>query len=219
MLVVIESAIEACLVGELVGLLERVPFEDGKATAGWSARLVKQNTQASADPAIDMWRDRIAGLVAQHPMFQIAAMPKRIIGPLFSRYGVGDAYGAHVDEPVMDGARVDLSFTLFLSAPETYDGGELSIDSTAGVEAHKHAAGSLVLYPTTSLHFVSPVTRGVRYAAVGWVRSLVRDAARRELLFDLETARRSQFDRYGKTSEHDLLSKCHANLVRMWCDD
>lgn len=219
MLVVIESAIDPAHVGELVAMLERLPFEDGKATAGWSARLVKKNTQASADPAVDMWRARITGLLEQHPIFHIAAMPKRIIGPVLSCYRVGDAYGAHVDEPIMDGARVDLSFTLFLSAPDTYDGGELAIDSSAGIETHKHGPGSLVLYPTTSLHFVTPVTRGVRYAAVGWVRSLVRDAARRELLFDLETTRRKLFDQHGKTHEHDLLSKCHANLVRMWCDD
>jgi PKHD-type hydroxylase len=119
----------------------------------------------------------------------------------------------------MGGARTDCSFTLFLSPPASYDGGELILSTSAGEDAYKLAAGSLVTYPATCLHRVAPVTRGTRLAAVGWVRSLIRDASRRELLFDLETARRRLFDREGKSEDGDLLAKCAANLLRMWCED
>jgi PKHD-type hydroxylase len=204
---------------ELHGYLRRAPYEDGRATAGWSAALVKRNEQVSDDPAGDMWRERVAIALSSHPVFRLAAQPKRIIGPIFSRYRPGDAYGIHADEPIMDGSRVDLAFTLFLSPPQSYGGGELVIDGAAGEEAHKYDAGSALLYPATALHRVVPVHEGVRYAAVGWVRSFVRSPANRELLFDLETARQQLFQAHGKTAEHDLLSKCYANLLRMWCED
>ena len=142
-----------------------------------------------------------------------------MLGPLFSRYQPGHAYGAHVDDALMGGVRSDLAFTLFLSEPDSYDGGELVIDSTAGEEGFKLAPGSVITYPATTLHRVAPVTRGERLAAAGWVRSYIRDAGRRELLFDLDTARRRIFDREGKTAEGDLLAKCAANLLRQWCED
>ena len=141
-------------------------------------------------------------------MFALATRPKTIIGPLFSRYRPGHAYGTHVDDALIGGARTDVSFTLFLADPETYDGGELIIDTASGEESFKLPAGSLVTYPATMLHRVAPVTRGERMVAAGWVRSTVRDPAHRELLFDLETARRRLFDREGKTAEGDLLAKC-----------
>jgi PKHD-type hydroxylase len=129
-------------------------------------------------------------------------------------------YGTHVDDALMGDppVRSDLSLTLFLSDPASYDGGELIVESTAGDQAFRLPPGSLVLYPSSSLHRVEPVTRGVRRAAVGWVQSLVRDPARRELLFDLDTARRSLFDREGATREFGLLSKTVANLLRMWAE-
>jgi len=152
-------------------------------------------------------------------VFALATRPKTILGPLFSRYEPGHAYGAHVDDALMDGVRTDVSFTLFLSAPETYDGGELVIESAAGEDAFKLGSGSVLTYPSTTLHRVAPVTRGRRLAAVGWVRSYIRDPAHRELLFELETARRRLFEREGKTADGDLLAKCAANLLRMWCED
>ena len=152
-------------------------------------------------------------------MFALATRPKAIIGPLFSRYQPGHAYGTHVDDALIGGVRTDVSFTLFLSDPVSYDGGELIIDTASGEESFKLPAGSLVTYPATSLHRVAPVTRGERLAAAGWVRSHLRDPAHRELLFDLETARRRLFEREGKTVEADLLAKCAANLMRLWCED
>ena len=128
-------------------------------------------------------------------------------------------YGSHVDDALMGGMRTNVSFTLFLSDPKSYDGGALAIESTSGEESFKLAAGSLVAYPSTSLHRVTAVTRGARLAAVGWARSFIRDPARRELLFDLDTARRQLFARDGKSAEFDLVSRSLANLLRMWAED
>ena len=118
----------------------------------------------------------------------------------------------------MHGLRTDVSFTLFLADPETYDGGELVIESVSGEDEIKLPAGHLVAYDSTSLHRVAPVTRGERMVAVGWAQSHVRDSAKRELLFDLETAKRSLFAQSGKTPEFDLLAKTSANLFRMWAE-
>ena len=194
-------------------------FSEGRATAGWAARGVKNNLQAGEGPELNAVRELIATRLLEHTVFQLATRPKRLLGPLISRYEPGHVYGLHVDDAVMDGVRSDVAFSLFLSPPEAYDGGELVIESAAGEEVFKLAAGSLVSYPATCLHRVAPVSRGSRLVAAGWVRSLVRDPAHRELLFDLDTARRRLFDREGKTAEADLLAKCTANLLREWCDD
>jgi len=199
--------------------LANATFVDGKATAGWSAKLVKSNLQAGVSPEVERLRALIETRLVEHPVFALATRPKAIIGPLFSRYRPGHAYGTHVDDALIAGLRTDVSFTLFLANPDAYDGGELILDTAAGEEAFKLPPGSIVTYPATTLHRVAPVTRGERMAGAGWVRSHVRDAARRELLFDLETARRRLFDREGKTAEGDLLAKCAANLMRRWCDD
>jgi len=124
-----------------------------------------------------------------------------------------------VDDALMQGMRTDVSFTLFLSDPDTYDGGELVIETSAGEQPFKLQAGSMIVYPSTTLHRVAPVERGTRVAAVGWARSFVRNAEQREILFDLETARRDLFEREGKSGAFDLLSKCGTNLLRLWADD
>lgn len=154
-----------------------------------------------------------------HPLFQMAVRPKVLSPLLLSRYEPGRAYGRHVDDTLMNGMRSDVSFTLFLSEAASYRGGELVIETTVGEQEIKLEAGSLVLYPSTTLHRVEPVQEGVRLAAVGWARSFVRSAAQREILFDLETARRRLFERSGKSEEFDLLSKSTANLLRLWADD
>lgn len=199
--------------------LAKATFVAGAATAGWSAKLVKSNQQAGDSPEIEGLRAFIEARLAEHPVFALATRPKTIIGPLFSRYRPGHAYGAHVDNALIGGVRTDVSFTLFLSDPESYEGGDLIIDQPSGEEAFKLAAGGAVAYPATTLHRVAPVTRGERLAAAGWVRSYLRDPAHRELLFDLETARRRLFEREGKTADGDLLAKCAANLLRLWCED
>ena len=219
MLLSIADVLSVADLEEMRAGLATATFVDGKATAGWSARLVKSNLQASRGPELERVRGLVDTRLREPPVFALAVRPKTILGPMFSRYEPGHAYGAHVDDALMGGVRTDVSFTLFLAEPDSYDGGELVIDTAAGEEAFKLPAGSVVAYPASTLHRVMPVTRGARLAAVGWVRSFVRDPARRELLFDLETARRRLFDRDGKSAESNLLAKCAANLVRMWCDD
>jgi len=200
--------------------LRRVRFVDGAATAGFAARLVKNNRQAEASTrSLETTRKLVADRILGNDIFRRAVRPKALSPLLFSRYEKGMHYGSHVDDALMEGMRTDVSFTLFLSEPKSYEGGELTIESASGEETFKLDAGALVAYSATSLHRVSKVTRGVRFAAVGWTRSFVRDPARRELLFDLDTARRRMFAREGKSSEFDLISKSFANLLRMWVED
>lgn len=203
--------------------LGRIEFRDGRETAGWHARTVKRNTQASSsDERAVRLREEMGRQLEQHALFQMATRPRRFTPVLFSRYEPGMEYGAHVDDAVMRGpdgpVRTDVSFTLFLSDPDSYDGGELMIETTAGEETYKLDAGSLVLYPSSTLHRVNPVTHGIRLAAVGWVQSQVRDPGRREILFDLDTARRRIFDQEGKTETFDAISRSLANLTRMWAE-
>jgi PKHD-type hydroxylase len=166
-----------------------------------------------------MIRKLIAERILGNEVFQLAVRPRELSPLLLSRYEPGMHYGSHVDDALMDGIRTDVAFTLFLDDPGSYNGGELAIESAAGEDTFKLDPGALVAYPATSLHRVSDVTHGVRLAAVGWARSFIRDSARRELLFDLDSARRQLFAREGKSAEFDLLSKSFANLMRMWVED
>jgi len=210
------SADEIALVRET---LAQARFEDGRATAGFAARLVKNNEQATADRRIETIRKLVEERILANDVFDMAVRPKALTAVMFSRYESGMHYGGHVDDALMGGTRTDVSFTLFLSEPDSYDGGELVIETASGEDAVKLGAGSLVAYPSTTLHHVAPITRGVRLAAVGWARSYIRDAAQREMLFDLDTARRALFAREGKSAEYDLVSKSLANLMRMWVED
>jgi len=195
-------------------------FVDGLMTAGWASRLVKKNEQLAAGPGAQAAQKRVVDALAVNAVFSTAVMPQRIGPPLFARYTPGMSFGAHVDNAVMgaDHLRTDVSVTVFLAEPGTYDGGELVIDTASGEESYKLPAGSAVIYPSTTLHRVAEVTRGTREVAVTWVQSLVRSAERRELLFDLERARRALFERDGKTAEFDLLHKVASNLRRMWVE-
>ena len=159
----------------------------------------------------------VTDALRSHEVVRAAALPLRIVPPLLSRYAHRERYGNHVDDPVMQThrpVRTDLSVTVFLSDPASYEGGELVIVTPAGEDAIKLPAGDAVLYPSTTLHRVEPVTRGERFVAVTWIQSLVRDAAIRDILFDLDRARREVFDREGKSRLFDLIAKCHANLLR-----
>lgn len=200
--------------------LERARFIDGRETAGFAARTVKHNRQAEgSDRSLETVRKLIASRVTENNLFRLAVRPKTLSPLLFSRYEPSMHYGSHVDDALMGGMRTDVAFTLFLSEPDSYDGGELVIENAAGEDSIKLASGSLVAYPAATLHRVADVRRGVRLAAVGWARSFIRDPARRELLFDLDTARREMFARNGKSTDFDLVSKSLANLIRMWAED
>ncbi len=203
--------------------LSQVDFRDGRETAGWHARTVKRNTQADGtSDVVARLREKANAAIEGNPLFQLAVRPKVVKPVMFSRYEPGMEYGNHVDDGIMGGRggviRTDVSFTLFLSDPASYDGGELVTDTTAGEQTYKLPAGSMVIYPSSTLHRVEPVTRGERLAAVGWAQSLVRDPAQREILFDLDTARRQIFQNEGKTHEFDLMTKSVANLLRMWAE-
>ncbi len=220
MQIVIGNVLSADETETVRAALARARFVDGTATAGFAARAVKHNRQAAgSDSSLATIRKLVAERILGNEVFRLAVRPKVLSPLLFSRYETGMRYGSHVDDALMGGMRTDVSFTLFLSDPASYDGGDLVIESAAGEETFKLAAGGLVAYSATSLHRVADVTRGARLAAVGWARSFVRDPARRELLFDLDTARRQLFAREGKSAEFDLISKSFANLLRMWAED
>jgi PKHD-type hydroxylase len=218
MQIVIGNVLSAEEVKTVNAALARAAFVDGRATAGFAARTVKHNRQATGR-SLATARKLVAERILGNEVFRLAVRPKALSPLLFSRYEQGMHYGSHVDDALMEGMRTDVSFTLFLSDPASYDGGELTIESAAGEETFKLDPGGLLAYPATSLHRVAEVTRGVRLAAAGWARSFIRDPARRELLFDLDTARRQLFARAGKSAELDLLSKSFANLMRMWVED
>ena len=203
--------------------LESESFVDGRGTAGRYARDVKKNQQLSNQSAVaDDVKKAIAQALQQHPLIQMAARPKVMRPVMISRYQPGMTYGSHVDNALMGNAssimRTDLSLTLFLSDPARYTGGELVIESHQGEQDFKLDAGSAVLYPSSTLHRVEPVTDGVRLAAVTWIQSFVRDPSQREILFDLDTVRQSLFNQQGKSSEFDLLAKSISNLLRLWSE-
>jgi PKHD-type hydroxylase len=219
MLLCIGTVLNSEETGAIRSKIEALNFVDGRTTAGWAAKLVKDNEQAGADERTEAVRRRIAARILDNELFRLAVRPKALTPLLISRYGPGKQYGTHVDDALMRGMRTDVSFTLFLAEPESYAGGELVIESSAGEQSFKLPAGAMVVYPSTSLHRVAPVQEGERLAAVGWARSFIRSAEQREILFDLETARRAVFETQGKSEAFDQLSKCGTNLLRMWAED
>jgi PKHD-type hydroxylase len=201
-------------------VMTEVLFRDGRQTAGWHARERKSNLQADPDvPLVTGALRKVEAALLANEVFQAAARPKTIIGLLLSRYEPGMAYDTHIDDALIADQRTDLAFTLFLSEPDSYDGGELAIERTEGERGFKLPAGHLLLYPATTLHRVAPVTRGIRLAAVGWVRSFVRDHTQRELLFDLDEAIELLRSDGDPERALDLILKTRGNLLRRWLED
>jgi len=206
---------------ELAALREAVAgldYEDGSRTAGALAKAVKNNAQAADTPARKGVLKKVEAALLKSAAFASAARPKAFAGMLVSRYAGGQTYGAHVDDALMGGARTDLSFTLFLSDPETYTGGELVVEDRIEDRAFKLGAGELILYPSDTLHRVQPVTDGVRHAVVGWATSWVRDATRREILFDLDAAIAAEAAQGDNPAQVGRLARTRSNLLRMWAD-
>ena len=221
MIICIEGVMDAEAAATCRTEAETATYRDGRETAGWAARLVKDNRQMRPDdPCYRTIANRVDKALRANEVFMTAALPRTMPPPLVSRSEAGMGYGAHVDDALMGDppTRTDLSYTLFLSPPESYDGGALVLESSAGEQPYRLAAGSVILYPATYLHRVEPVESGVRLVVAGWVQSSVRDAAQRELLFDLQRARRGLFARLGKCEEFDLLSRSCHNLLRAWSD-
>jgi PKHD-type hydroxylase len=205
--------------------LDAANWVDGRVTAGYQSARVKQNEQlAESHPVARELGGTILAALQRQPLFVSAALPFRVFPPLFNRYQGGHSFGNHVDNAIRQvpetghRIRTDLSATLFLSGPDEYDGGELLVEDTYGVHSVKLPAGHLVLYPSTSLHNVRPVTRGARVASFFWIQSLVRDDGERTLLFDLDTAiQRLNRDSPDHPSAVQLTAVYH-NLLRKWAD-
>ncbi|MCZ7676031.1 MAG: Fe2+-dependent dioxygenase [Roseovarius sp.] len=219
MFIVIGEVLDAHMLATLCEAAGELDFTDGRATAGRYARGVKANQQAKPGEALDAVLEQVRRRLMANEVFRSVARPRGFARMLVSRYRPGMEYGTHVDDPIMQGARTDLSFTLPLSATTDYAGGGLVIEDAMEDRVIRIEAGDMVLYPTSALHRVEPVTRGERMAVVGWVTSWVRDPARREVLHDLDVAARAVFDRNGRTPEFDRLFKAKSNLMRMWADD
>ncbi|MGB3755764.1 MAG: Fe2+-dependent dioxygenase [Rivularia sp. (in: cyanobacteria)] len=222
MILTIENVLTAEELDVITSKLKDAEFVDGKLTAGWFAKEVKNNTQLSGNAeASQELRTIVVKALKRNRLFQAAVKPKIIRPILFSCYQAGMYYGSHTDNAIMGGEkpiRSDISFTLFLNSPSSYKGGELVIDTSLGEQAFKLEAGSAIVYPSTTLHRVETVETGKRLAAVSWVQSFVREPSEREILFDLDTAKQIIFQKYGKTPEFDLISKTHANLLRKWAE-
>jgi PKHD-type hydroxylase len=203
-------------------LLAGVAFADGRLSAGSAAKRVKHNEEASAQSReLGQLNQLVMGSLLQHPRYKAAALPHRVATPLYARYAENMEYGAHIDDPVMgEGTRYrsDIAVTLFLSDPESYVGGELVISTAFGKQYIKYPAGDAVMYPASSRHLVARVTKGVRLVAVTWVQSLVRDAGKRELLFQLHQAREKMLQQMPDAEETLHVDTAYVNLVRMWAE-
>lgn len=204
-------------------VLDSASWIDGAVTAGHQSRTAKHNTQlAEDDPAAVEIGDLIVAQLERNPLFVAAALPSRVFPPLFNRYEGGQSFGTHVDNAIrqvsgtMNRIRTDLSATLFFSEPDEYDGGDLVIEDTYGVQRVKLPAGHMVLYPASSLHHVTPVTRGRRLASFFWIQSMVRDDGQRTLLFDLDSA--IQEVAGGERAAAVKLTGIYHNLLRRWAD-
>ena len=198
---------------------------DGNATSGHQSAQSKHNEQLPEDSAEarDLG-ERVLQALARNALFFSAALPKQVFPPLFNRYGPGMRFGNHVDTAIRSHPvqpvriRADLSATLFLADPESYDGGELLVEDVYGVQSVKLPAGDMVLYPAASLHRVAPIRRGLRVASFFWLQSMVRDDARRALLFDLDMAAIKLNQRAGDDPALVSLTGVYHNLLRMWAE-
>jgi PKHD-type hydroxylase len=224
MLVAIENLLSKDEVREFRSELDCATWQDGSNTAGSLARLAKRNLQLADDSTTAVrLGNRVLQKLGNHPQFVSAALPAKIYPPKFNCYTGGGSYGTHIDSALMQIpgtttiVRSDLSATLFLSEPDEYEGGELEVDAAFGIQAIKLEAGSMILYPSSSLHRVTPVTQGARIASFFWIESMVRDDGERETLYDLDqTIQRLTATLPAGNSELLTLTGIYHNLLRRW---
>jgi PKHD-type hydroxylase len=226
MLIQIPELLTAAQVAEVRRLIDAADWVDGNVTSGAQAALAKRNRQLPEDSAAAKRAGEIVlDALGRNTLFVAAALPAKVWPPLFNRYRGGERFDTHVDNAVrvkrggVERLRSDLSATLFLSQPESYEGGELTIEDTYGAHSVKLAAGDLILYPASSLHHVTPVTSGERVASFFWIQSMVRDEARRRLLLDIDLAVQRLAGEVGQghASVVSLTGSYH-NLLRMWAE-
>lgn len=226
MLTVIPDMLSATQVAEVRALIDAAQWIDGNDTSGNQSALAKHNAQLPEDSeAARRGGAMVLDALAASPLFVAAALPLKVFPPLFNRYAPGDGFGAHVDTAIRirRGSdfriRSDLSATLFLADPDSYDGGELVVQMQFGEQRVKLPAGQMVLYPASSLHHVAPVTRGARVASFFWIQSMIRNNEARATLLDLDTAIQSVGVRLGQgDSEVVRLTGVYHNLLRQWAE-
>jgi PKHD-type hydroxylase len=223
MLLQIPEVLSLEQVAQCRAMLDAAEWVDGRVTAGFQSARAKDNLQIPADhPAAIQCGDMIVAALERTALFLSAALPLRVFPPLFNRYSGGQAFGTHVDNAIRQvpgtprRVRTDLSATLFLSAPEDYEGGELVVEDSYGTHAVKLPAGHMILYPATSLHHVRPVTRGARVGSFFWIQSMVADDGERTILFDLDSAIRGLGRDVPNAAPVIQLTGVYHNLIRRW---
>lgn len=225
MLLHIPNVLNATELKSLQDLMAKAEWVDGKVTAGTQSAQVKRNMQLAEDSQFaEAARKIVLQALSRNALYFSAAIPKKIYPPLFNQYQVGMDFGAHIDNAVRTHAatgnhvRTDISCTLFIASPESYEGGELVIEDSYGQQSVKLPAGDMVLYPGTSLHHVRPVTKGARVACFFWTQSMIRDDAQRTLLFDMDAAIATLRQQHGDVPAVVRLTGNYHNLIRMWAD-
>jgi PKHD-type hydroxylase len=225
MLLQVPKVLSAEQVAQFRQMLDQTDWADGRITAGYQSAQSKHNQQLPEEsPVAQQLGEIILGALQRSPLFLSAALPLKVFPPLFNRYEGGQSFGSHVDNAIRQvkgtphRIRTDLSATLFLSAPDEYDGGELVIEDTYGLHSVKLPAGDLVLYPASSLHLVRPVTRGARTASFFWIQSMVRDDGQRTLLYDLDRAVQQVHRDLPESPASVQLTGVYHNLLRRWAD-
>jgi len=223
MLLVIPAVIDSTRLEQVRFLLQQAEFIDGLLSAGASAGRVKHNQELPSDaPQLEQLNRLVMGALVKHPLFQAAAMPRRVATPYYARYTRGMSYGDHIDDPVMGPPggqyRSDISTTVFLNDPGEYQGGELVIRTAYGEQSLKLPAGDALIYPSSSLHHINEVTEGERLVAVTWTQSMLRDPQQREILYQLYLARENlrQIEPGSETATQ--VDHAYVNLVRLWSE-
>jgi PKHD-type hydroxylase len=223
MLLAIPGLLNPAQLDKIHEILAGAEFVDGRLSAGFAAARVKNNLELKQDPGrIQRLVRVLMASLAHNETFRFAALPHRVADPIIARYAPGMTYGDHVDDPIMGAGgprfRTDVSMTIFLSPPDSYEGGELTVRTPFGDRKVKLPAGDAVIYPSSSLHGVREVTSGERLVALTWIQSYVRDAARRELLYELNLARERLLKDAPGAETTGYVDRSYANLVRMWAD-
>ena len=223
MLLTLPGLLNVAQVAKIHEILQGASFVDGRLSAGFAAARVKRNLEMATDEQRQQRLIRvIMASLGHNETFRFGALPHRVADPIIARYEPGMTYGDHVDDPIMGATgprfRTDISLTLFLNPPEDYDGGELVVRTPFGDQRVKLQAGDSGVYPSSSLHQVAPVTRGERLVALTWIQSYFRDAARRELLYELNLAREALLKEAPGTATTGYVDRSYANLLRMWAD-
>lgn len=223
MLLAIPDILSSEQIKTVQSLLKDAHFADGRLSAGSAARKVKKNHELQGDPKLQNQLNNIVmNALFNHPVYQAAVLPHRLATPFYARYEPGETYGQHVDDPIMGPMqgryRTDVSTTIFLNAAEEYEGGEIVIQGQLGEQAIKLDAGAAITYPSGALHHVAEVTQGTRLVAVTWSQSLIRDAEKRELLYNLHKTREALQKKYPDDNEVVKIDHTYINLMRMWSE-